>query len=91
MTSDKLPAVASNALFGVWMPIETAPKVNGSIIVFCPANLCSYLVSWDSYKNAWMIFGGFDNELLYEPSAWMPRPPHPPNPSRQTSAARKDG
>ena len=93
MSEPQVKAVASNALFGVWMPIETAPKDGKAVLLFgiLPGSL-GY--NEDSFV---MSVGGWSGERwgaeanngrfvrFLKPTHWMPLPP-PPNPSRQPPA-----
>lgn len=69
-----------------WRPIDTAPKDSRSRLVFCPSNLCVFLVCWGTHfgdkpeddEPSWMIFGGNNTPLYTKPTHWMPLP-EPPN------------
>ena len=58
-----------------WQPIETAPKVEGPVIlVSVPAKMGPYVqlaVWWDEW---WRTA---DDYLPIEPSHWIAIPPHP--------------
>lgn len=62
-----------------WQPIETAPKTSKAILVWCPGNLCQYMVTWDGYEPncRWVIWGGFGASLHESPTHWHPLPPAP--------------
>ena len=91
MTDDKPHAVAPNALFGVWMPIETAPKDGREIIVAWKLDDSDdYIVKsayWDTgyggdletapWEPTFVTMEGAD---MINPDYWMPLP-NPPNPT----------
>jgi len=88
MTSDNSKAVASDALFGVWSPIETAPKDGRAILLF------GLLPGSMGYSDDSLIMsvGGWSGErwgaeanngrfvMFLKPTHWMPLP-NPPNPT----------
>lgn len=48
-----------------WQNIRSAPKDNTGILVWCPNNMCSYHVYWDTPSNTgWYLFGPMDKILL---------------------------
>jgi hypothetical protein len=59
-----------------WQPIETAPKTDRAILVYCPGCMCSFTATWDKYCEVWEYFGGM-GEMEDAPSHWMnlPEPP----------------
>ncbi len=57
-----------------WQPIETAPRTNQSILVWCPAIGCTFTVFWDYLAENWAIFGAGWVELDEQPTLWMPVP-----------------
>lgn len=64
-----------------WEPIETLDRNvwrNRSILVYTPANFCSYMAALGA-DDKWYIFGAGGWELRYEPSHWAP-PLLPPVP-----------
>ena len=75
-----LPPVACTALFGVWMPIQTAPKSRKAILVFRADNLCAFCAVWDDITNDWRHFGGSFDPIGGKVTHWMPLPHNPPNP-----------
>ena len=50
MNEPQAPVVASNSLFGVWMPIETAPK-DGTEIIGYRHDCGNLLIRWDAPEN----------------------------------------
>jgi hypothetical protein len=64
-----------------WQPIETAPKREWPPILVCDAsksrNYPDYcVVSWKGYwaMDTGCRAGSWDDELLFEPTHWMPIP-----------------
>ena len=74
MSEPQVMAVASDALFGVWMPIETAPK-DGTEILGKFQNSHA-VVRW---QNGGFELSAFDAGAGWEPDEWMSIPP--PNPT----------
>lgn len=60
-----------------WMPIETAPRGRGSILVFRADNLCTFCAVWDEIHNTWIHFGGSWEPIGGEITHWMPLPRDP--------------
>ena len=63
-----------------WLPIESAPRTPHAILVWCPANLCIFAVTWevDEAVGYWAVFGaGYGRHLVEEPTFWMPLPDPP--------------
>ena len=93
MTSDKPQAVASNALFGVWIPIESAPQNGTQILVRCSGDRMAAVRWLDGMfiGTGWFAVvpfnGGWghgsDTFIQFkedQPTHWMPLP-NPPNPA----------
>lgn len=71
-----------------WQDIATAPRDGGrALLVWCPENLCTYLVYWGAYHNddgsaygrrceGWVIFGR-GGPLNKTPTMWRPLPAPP--------------
>lgn len=63
-----------------WRPIETAPKDNGSKLVWCPEWKNTYTAVWgfdrDTGAMGWRHFGSYA-PLNEQPSHWMPLPKPP--------------
>lgn len=75
--------------WAVWMPIETAPKTNRSILVYCPGCNCQFMVCWNDHRNEWTVFGAYPERLEHEPAQWRELPDDPPNAGHQSlSGAR---
>lgn len=55
-----------------WQPIDTAPKTNKSILVWCPERQNVYLVAWQESESEWRHFGGASRPLTEEPTLWRP-------------------
>ena len=55
-----------------WQPIETAPRTNQSILVWCPAIGCTFTVFWDYFAENWAIFGAGWVGLDGQPILWVP-------------------
>lgn len=75
----------SQGLIGInpqWQPIETAPKSDGAILVYCADRRNVYTAIWGQCggvlgKDCWKHFGG-NSDLWEEPTHWMHIPPNPP-------------
>ena len=76
-TTPSAEQVGSTALFGTWLPIETAPKERKAIMVFRSDTLCTYGAAWDDITNEWRHFGGSSYPIGGEISHWMPLPSEP--------------
>jgi hypothetical protein len=75
--------LSSHALFGIWSPIETAPKSARSVIIHCTERHNTFIAENGSGK--WRIFGG--GVLNEEPSHWMPLPSWPNTQAQATQPA----
>lgn len=94
MSEPQVKAVASDALFGVWMPIETAPKDKRPVLLFgVLPEVWGYteelhvitVGGWNGERwNAEANNGRQVGHLI--PTHWMPLP-DPPNPTEQGTPA----
>jgi hypothetical protein len=66
-----------------WLPIETAPALNGgstkAVLVWCPSNLCMFTAHFDQDFEVWKYFAGNGGVMFVEPTHWMPLPAAPAN------------
>lgn len=62
-----------------WQPIDTAPKTNHAIMIYCPKNYNQYQVYWSNVKDAWVSFLG-DKPIFEKVTHWMPLAPDPKPP-----------
>ncbi|HAF39758.1 MAG TPA: hypothetical protein DCG72_12285 [Gammaproteobacteria bacterium] len=76
--TESVAPVASDDLFGDWLPIETAPKGRKAVLVFRADRLCTFCATWDDITNEWRHFGGSSYPVGGEITHWMPLP-SPPN------------
>ena len=62
-----------------WQPIETAPKVRQSILVYCEYQKNIYVAYWDDdyHPRGWHHFGGISGFIWECPTHWMPLPAPP--------------
>jgi hypothetical protein len=64
-----------------WQPIETAPKDERAILVYCPAKIVTIITAafWHRDYNRWQLaFTGLSKEpTVIEPTHWMPLPDPP--------------
>lgn len=77
MSTATNPPVASDALFGVWMPIETAPKDGRHILLYRPD--IQFVGYYGGPNSGWRINAPDLPAVWPLPTHWMPEPP-PPNP-----------
>lgn len=67
----------ANSQTSGWQPIETAPRTNHSLLVWCPERKNIYIVSWRSHTEEWEHFGALGRALTEYPTHWMPLPEPP--------------
>lgn len=67
----------AEAVFGAWLPIETAPKGRTAVLVYRADTKCTYGASWDDITNEWRHFGGSSYPVGGEITHWMPLPAPP--------------
>lgn len=65
-----------------WQPIETAPKTNRSILVWCPERRNIFQVCWGGF-DGWLYFGPFTHSVYENPTHWMPLPAPPAAPKEK--------
>ncbi len=57
-----------------WEPIETAPKLNGPLLMWEPSFKCVVIAYWDSRNMRWECYEG---DTVKDPTHWMPLPEEP--------------
>jgi hypothetical protein len=65
-----------------WKPIDNSPRTRTARLVYCPENMCTFLVywledGWSGEEKGWHHFGGNDALLKHTPTHWMPLPKPP--------------
>lgn len=61
-----------------WIPVEEElPGICRPVLVYCPQNRLSYCASINPKETKWYIWGGEQEEVMFDVSHWMPLPEPP--------------